>query len=104
MFARVTRYQIPQDRLGEVFSAFREPAEKLLEMEGHRGGFLLIDRENSTALTLTLWETEPALQASEMAASRMRSDSINAVDGDILTVDRCEVAIDTTERARVPSS
>jgi hypothetical protein len=31
----------------------------------------------------------------------LRSDSINAVDGDILTVDRCEVALDFTEAARV---
>jgi heme-degrading monooxygenase HmoA len=101
MFARVSRYQIPPGRLGEVFSAFREPVEQLREMEGNRGGYLLIDRENSTALTLSLWENEAALQASEIAASRMRSESINAVDGDILTVDRCEVALDTTEPAPV---
>jgi heme-degrading monooxygenase HmoA len=100
MFARVSRYQIPEGRLGEVFSAFREPVDQLGEMEGHKGGFLLIDRENSTALTLTFWETEAALKASEMATSRMRSDAINALDGDILTIDRCDVALDTTQPAR----
>jgi heme-degrading monooxygenase HmoA len=101
LFARVSRYQIPGARFGEVVPAFRDAIEKVQQLEGSRGGYLLIDRDNNTALTVTLWETQAALQASEVAAGRMRSDSINAVEGDILTIDRCEVALDFTEPARV---
>jgi hypothetical protein len=101
LFARVTRYQIPEARFGEVVQAFRGALDEIQQAEGNKGGHLLIDRDNSTALTVTFWETQAALQASEVAASRLRSDSINAVDGDILTVDRCEVALDFTEAARV---
>jgi heme-degrading monooxygenase HmoA len=101
MFARVVRYQIPQSRFGEVVPAFQESTEKLSEIEGARGGYLLIDRDNCTALSLSLWENQAALDASEVAASRMRSEAINAVDGEIQTVDRCEVALDFSEQARV---
>jgi heme-degrading monooxygenase HmoA len=101
MFARVSRYQIPAARFGQVVPAFRDAMDQVQQLEGNKGGYLLIDRDNNTALTLTLWETQAALQASEVAANRMRSDSINTVEGDILTIDRCEVALDFTESARV---
>jgi quinol monooxygenase YgiN len=101
MHARVVRYKIPQERFGEVVSAFREPVEQLREVEGNRGGYLLIDRENCTATTLTLWENQAALESSEVAASRLRSEAINAIDGEIQTVDKCEVALDFSDEARV---
>ena len=101
MYARVARYQIPQDRFGEVVSAFREPVERLKEVEGNRGGYLLIDRDNCTALTLTLWENQAALEASEVAAGRLRSDALDNLDGKVQFVDRCEVALDFSEQARV---
>jgi hypothetical protein len=101
MHARVVRYKIPQERFGEVVSTFREPVEQLREIDGNRGGYLLIDRENCTALTLTLWENQAALESSEVAASRLRSEAINAIDGEIQTVDKCEVALDFSEQARV---
>jgi heme-degrading monooxygenase HmoA len=98
MFARVSRYRIPQEKLGAVVSAFNEPIDELQALEGNRGGYLLIDRESSMALTVTMWETEAAMRASEMATNRMRSDAIDSLEGDILSVDRCEVAIDTTQQ------
>jgi quinol monooxygenase YgiN len=101
MYARVVRYKIPQDRFGEVVTAFREPVEQLREVEGNKGGYLLIDRDNSTALTITLWENQAALESSEVAASRLRSEAINAIDGEIQMTDKCEVALDFSEQARV---
>ena len=101
MFARVVRYQIPEARFGEVVPAFRDAVEQLREIEGNKGGYLLIDRDNCTALTLTLWENQGALQASEVAVGRLRSEAINAVEGEIQTIDRCEVALDFSEPARV---
>jgi heme-degrading monooxygenase HmoA len=101
MYARVARYKIPQERFGEVVAAFREPIERLREVEGNRGGYFLIDRENCTATSLTLWENQAALEASKVAASRLRSEAVDAVDGEIQMVDDCEVAIDFSEQARV---
>jgi heme-degrading monooxygenase HmoA len=101
MYARVARYKISETRFGEVVPAFREAVEQLSEIEGHKGGYLLIDRDNCTALTMTLWENQAALQASEVAANRLRSSAIEAVEGEIQTVDRCEVALDFSEAAQV---
>jgi heme-degrading monooxygenase HmoA len=101
MYARIARYKIPQERFGEVVAAFREPVERLREVEGNRGGYFLIDRENCTATSLTLWEDQAALEASKVAASRLRSEAVDAVDGEIQMVDDCEVAIDFSEQARV---
>jgi heme-degrading monooxygenase HmoA len=101
MFARVVRYQIPEARFGEVVPAFRESVEQLRDIEGNKGGYLLIDRDNCTALTLTLWDNQATLQASEVSATKLRSDAIDAVDGEIQTIDRCEVALDFSEQATV---
>jgi hypothetical protein len=48
-----------------------------------------------------LWENQAALEASEVAAGRLRSEAVEAVGGEIQTVDRCEVALDFSEQARV---
>jgi heme-degrading monooxygenase HmoA len=101
MFARVVRYQIPEARFGEVVPAFRDAVEQLREVEGHKGGYLLIDRDNSTVLTVTLWDNQAAMEASEVTASRLRSEAINAVDGEIQGVNRCEVALDFSEAAQI---
>jgi heme-degrading monooxygenase HmoA len=101
MFARVVRYQIPEARFGEVVPAFREAVEQLRDIEGHKGGYLLIDRDNCTALTVTLWDNQAALQASEVSATKLRSDAIDAVEGEVQTIDRCEVALDFSEQATV---
>jgi heme-degrading monooxygenase HmoA len=101
MHSRVVRYQIPEARFGEVVPAFRNAVEQLREIDGNTGGYLLIDRDNFTALTVTFWENQAAMEASEVAASRLRSEAINTVEGEIQNVDRCEVALDFSEIARV---
>jgi heme-degrading monooxygenase HmoA len=101
MFARVIRYQIPPKRFGEVVPAFRDAVEALREIDGHSGGYLLIDPDNSTALTITLWETREALESSEIRASRLRGEAVNKIDAEIQATDRCEVALDFSEPARV---
>jgi heme-degrading monooxygenase HmoA len=99
MFARVARYRYPEERLDDAVEAFRTASKGLRELEGNVGGYFLIDRDNSTALTVTFWESRLALEASEVQASRLRSEAINVVEGEVQAVDRCEVAIDFSETA-----
>ncbi len=101
MFARAARYQIPEDKMEEGIEAFREAAEKLSDIEGTTGGYLLIDRDNCTAITVTLWENRVAMESSEVHASRLRSAAIAEVEGEIKAVDRCEVALDFSDQSRV---
>jgi heme-degrading monooxygenase HmoA len=101
MYARVARYQIPEDNLDAAVEAFTEAAEKLQELQGSTGGYLLFDRDNCTALTITFWADRAALEASEVRASRLRSEAVAPLGGEIQAVDRCEVALDFSESASV---
>jgi heme-degrading monooxygenase HmoA len=97
MFARVARYRFPQERYDEAVEAFRTASEQLGAIEGNTGGYLLVDRDNSTALTVTFWENRAAMEASEVRASRLRSQAIDTVGGEVEAVDRCEIALDFSE-------
>jgi heme-degrading monooxygenase HmoA len=99
MFARVARYRYPAERYDEAVEAFRTASEQLRAIEGNTGGYLLVDRDNSTALTVTFWENRAAMEASEVRASRLRSQAIDAVEGEVEAVDRCEIALDFSEES-----
>lgn len=96
MYARVVRYKVAEDKFGGVVPAFKDAIEQLSDADGNKGGYLLVDRDNCTALTITLWESLADLESSEVRASRLRSQAIESVEGEIQTVDRGEVAIDTS--------
>ena len=76
MFARVARYQIPEESLDDAVEAFREAVEGLRQLQGNSGGYLLVDRDNCTALTVTFWENRAALESSEVQASRLRLQAV----------------------------
>jgi hypothetical protein len=101
MFARVARYRIPEENLDDAVGAFNEAAAQLSEIEGMAGGYLLVDRDNCTVMTMTFWESRMAMESSEVRASRLRSDAVGPYGGEIQAVDRCEVALDFSEQARV---
>jgi heme-degrading monooxygenase HmoA len=97
MFARVARYRFPEERYDDAVDAFRTASEQLRAIEGNAGGYLLVDRDNSTALTVTFWENRGTMEASEVRASRLRNEAISEVAGSVEAVDRCEVTLDFSE-------
>jgi heme-degrading monooxygenase HmoA len=101
MFSRVARYQIPGENLDAAIAAFEQAVVELRDLDGNEGGYLLVDRDNSTAITVTFWRDRASLEASEVRASRLRSEAVSPHGGEILAVDRCEVALDFSERATV---
>lgn len=100
MYSRIARYKIPEENLDAAIGAFEEAVGELNEIEGNQGGYLLVDREEATAITITFWEDRAALEASEVRASRLRSQAVGPHGGEIQNVDRCEVALDFSEVAR----
>ena len=98
MYARIARYKIPIDHFGEVVEAFRASVEEVQDIEGSKGGYLLVDPDNSTALSVTFWDNRVAMEGSEVRASRLRSQAIDSLEGEVQTVDRCEVALDFSEQ------
>jgi heme-degrading monooxygenase HmoA len=99
MFARVARYRIPEENLDDSMQGFREAIDKLKAIEGNAGGYLLVDRDNCTALTVTFWEDRRSFEASEVQASRLRSEAVGPYGGEIQAIDRCEVALDFSDLA-----
>lgn len=92
MWARVSSYEFGGDEsVEEGIRAFeRALTEEDFQMEGMRDAYLLVDREDGKALTITLWESEDAMRASEEAADRVRRD---AAGDAVRDVDRYEVAL-----------
>jgi heme-degrading monooxygenase HmoA len=101
MYARIARYRIPIDHFGEVVEAFREVVEEVQNIEGNKGGYLLVDPDNSTALSVTFWDNRVAMEGSEVRATRLRSEAIETLEGDVQSVDRCEVALDFSQQVGV---
>ena len=94
MFARVSTFQGQPDQTAEGIKVAREqilPAARL--QDGFRGIYLLFDRESGRSLSITLWETEEDMKASEDAALRARTESAEAAGEVIVGVERYEVAL-----------
>jgi hypothetical protein len=70
MWARVATYEIPVDEIDERVRAFQTSMTALRGMDGAAAGYLLLDRASGKALTMTLWESDEALAASEPGGER----------------------------------
>jgi heme-degrading monooxygenase HmoA len=99
MFARLARYEIPADRLGDAVMSFSNAGEGLRDLQGYRTGFLLIDEDESSVMTLTIWETRTALETSEARAGSLRRRACSEVDGSVQSVTSYEVAAELGSEA-----
>jgi len=92
MLARVARYEVPSDRIDDAVESFGLAAGEVEHLEGFAGGYLLVDHEDGRTMTLTLWESQAALENSERAAGKLRREAAGSVDGSVLSVEKFEVA------------
>jgi heme-degrading monooxygenase HmoA len=91
--ARVSTYELSPDKIEDGIRGFREATDRIRELDGIREVFLLVDRENGQAVTITLWEDAQAMTASRVAASRARSDAARTADGEVKSSCEYEVVI-----------
>ncbi len=94
MFARVSTFQGSPDQTAEGIRVAREqilPVARL--QDGFRGIFILFDGQSGRSLSITLWETEEDMHASEEAALRARTASAEAAGEVVVGVERYEVAL-----------
>lgn len=90
MYARVSRYTGDADRLIAGFESARGELEQL---DGFAEAFFLTDREHSRAMSITLWESEAALQASAERAHRMRTQASEPADASVDAVESYDVPL-----------
>lgn len=94
MHARVSLLQGSPDAIEEGVRVLREQVfPRAQELDGFKGLIQLGDSSSGKSLTITLWETEEALRASEKAANQLRDNAAEALASAIQAVDRYEVLI-----------
>jgi heme-degrading monooxygenase HmoA len=91
MYARIARYEIETDRLAEAAESFKEVGAGVAELDGFERGYVLVDQEDRTLMTVTMWSRRTALEASETRAGLMRRRAAQAVEGTVHSVHTCEV-------------
>lgn len=94
MHARLARYAIEPDKIDDAVESFREAGRELAGLEGYQGGHLLVDNEEGSLLTLTLWENRAVMDKSEVRAAGMRQRALRTVDGEVQSVTSYEVPFD----------
>ena len=94
MWARVSSYEMASsEEAEEGIRGFERSMTRIRELDGIRDAYLLVDRASNRALTMTFWESEEALRASEGAADQVRRD---AAGDAVRNVDRYEVVLHET--------
>lgn len=92
MFARLTTIQGTTDKIADAIRVVENdviPGVKVLA--GFKSGYWCVDRKSGRMVTLTLFETEQELQASEAAASQLRKTSTEKLGFEVKNVERYEV-------------
>jgi len=94
MFARVTRAETRPENIEDA--QVKHDREVLFptmkKISGFKGAYVLVDRATGHSLTMTLWESETAMKASEDAMAKKRGEAPTR-GITILGVERYEVAI-----------
>ena len=95
MHARASTFEGPPDRIDEGLRYMREQIlpTAFREDEGFKGAIALADRQSGKMLTITFWESEEAMRATEEEANRLRSDIAQAGGETIAAVERYEVGL-----------
>lgn len=90
MFARLSTYQSPAEQITDaaVEKIRAQVLPSLQEMDGFRGVLLLMDRESGKQISVTLWESEDALRASEEKANSLRKEAAKTTSGDVAGVEK----------------
>ena len=94
MFARVTWLSVSPGHLPEGNQAIEEHLVPALRMQpGYDRGLLLADPESGKMVSVTLWEDEQKMHATDEAAHWFRIFGAEAVEGSVTGVETYEVYI-----------
>ena len=80
MHARLTRFDGAPDRIDDAVRQTEDVwLPKLREIDGFRGVTTLADRSTGTIISITFWESEDAMRASDEKITNVRKDVAEAV-------------------------
>ena len=105
MFARITTWTF-EPTLDEVEAFIRRGRNEVMpaarQLAGSQGFLWLVDRDHGRGLTLTLWATAEAEQASANAASQFRAGTSESTGVAMTSAERYEVAAVDLEASLEP--
>jgi hypothetical protein len=81
--ARVSSYQSSPEQVTDA---------AVDNMNANRGAIFLLDRETGKTMTITLWDSEEAMRASEEKGNQLRRDTAQTTSASIGNIERFEVA------------
>jgi heme-degrading monooxygenase HmoA len=89
MYARVSTYET-NDADG-LIQGFGSVTDELEQVDGFSRGYFLVDRQSGKGVSITMWESEDALQASAAKADQLRAKGTEPSGATILSVDSYEI-------------
>lgn len=95
MHARVSTYSGWAAQVDDGVRNFEGRMGALRQLEGFEGAYLLVDRNGGRVMTITLWSTEQAAEASAERASQLRQEAAGGAGLSIDSVGTYEVALQT---------
>ena len=90
MYARVSTYRGDGERLLDGFADLTEP---LAAIDGFSHAYFMVDRESGKGMSITIWETEEALNASVEKANELREKGAAAGGAEIESVQHYEIGV-----------
>ncbi|MBT2482438.1 hypothetical protein [Streptomyces sp. ISL-94] len=98
MFARLSTYQgSPVPSGGDLSRNSAAVVKEIQGVPGFRGVYYLVDRASGRARSLTLWEDEQAMLASEEQGAKIREEVAQREGQRIISVERFEVGFSHLE-------
>jgi heme-degrading monooxygenase HmoA len=91
MHARVSTYQASDS--GGLVEGFRSVTDELQQIDGFSQALFLVDRETGKAMSITVWDSEDALNASVAKADQLRQKGTQPSGTQIESVQHYEVPI-----------
>ena len=103
MFVRLTRVQNQLDRLDDGIANYQQQLlPRARDLPGFEGAVLLVDRTSGAGVSVTYWESEEALRASEQGAETLRTQASQTTGATVRDIDRFELVL--VERTAPPQA
>jgi heme-degrading monooxygenase HmoA len=98
VFARVSTFRGDPGLIDQGINYIRESVlPSIGPDEGLEGFYHLVDRQSGRAISITLWESEEAMRATEEEANQLRAEIANAANATIENVETYEVGISSAQ-------
>ncbi len=91
MHARVSSYQANDPQ--RLVEGFQSVSDALEQVDGFSHAYFMVDRDSGKALSITIWESEDALNASVAKADELRKQGTQASATTIESVQHYEIPL-----------